>query len=174
MVKKQVGSIAVFAFVGALGFGTFMVGLLAGEAHKSVERMLAFKKGFEKGKSCKTGALGVPLGTKCEVFGRLNKPLPPLKKRDDADNVFYLDVQSVNGRKCRVSLRVLLNKDEAARFCEQHKFVGYETIKAEGVPAWFNGGRITATDYFVEHYFVITDAPTSGQQPKGASDSRRL
>ena len=170
MTKKQVGVIAMIAFVGALNFVSFRVGLVAGEAHKSVERMLAFKEGFEKGKSCKTGALGVPLGTKCEVFGWLNKPLPPLKKRDDADNVFYLDVRSVNGRKCRVSLRVLLNKDEAVRFCERHKFVGYETIEAEGVPAWFNEERVAATDYFVEHYFVITDAPASGQQPKGASD----
>ena len=162
MTKKQVGVVTVIAVVGALGFVSFKVGLLAGAAHKVIEKQLAFKAGFEAGKSCKIGALGVPLGTKCEVFGWLDRPSPPLTKCDDADNIFYLDIHSVNGRECRVSLRVLLNKDEAARFCKRHEFVGYETIEAEGVPAWLNEGRVTATDYFVEHYFVITDALCNG------------
>ena len=166
MTKKQVGVIAVIAFAGVLSFVFFKVGLLAGESHKTVERMLAFKEGFENGRSCKTGALGVPLGTKCEVFGLLQKPLPPLKKRDDADNVFYLEVKSANGMECRHSLRVLLNKDEAARFCERHEFVGYETVKAEGAPTWLNEDEVSATDYFVEHYFVITDAPRNGSTSK--------
>ena len=63
MTKKQVGVVATIALVGAVGIGSFRVGLLAGEAHKTVERMLAFKEGFEKGKSFKSGVLGVPLGT---------------------------------------------------------------------------------------------------------------
>ena len=158
MTKKQVGVVTVIAFVGALGFVSFKVGLLAGEAHKVIEKQLA----FEAGKSCKIGALGVPLGTKCEVFGWLDRPSPPLTKRDDADNVFYLKVRSVNGQECMATLRVLLNKDEATIFCERHEFVGYETIKAEGVPAWLNEGEVSATDYFVEHYFVITGAPRNG------------
>ncbi len=162
MTKKQVGVVATIALVGAVGIGSFGVGLLAGEAHKTVERMLAFKEGFEKGKSFKSGVLGVPLGTKCEVYGWLNKPSPPLRKCDDADNVFYLDVHSVNGKGCRMPLKVLLSKDDAARFCENHAFIGYETIKAEGVPAWLNMGSVSATDYFVEHYFVITDARSDG------------
>ena len=162
MTKKKIGVVTVIAVVGAFGVCCFKVGLLSGEAHKTWERNRAFNEGFEKGKSCKTGALGVPLGTKCEVFGWLDRPSPPLTKRDDADNIFYLDIHSVNGRECRVSLRVLLNKDEEARFCERHEFVGYETIEAEGVPAWLNEGRVTATDYFVEHYFVITDALCNG------------
>ena len=169
MTKKQVGVVATIALVGAVGIGSFGVGLLAGEAHKTVERMLAFKEGFEKGKSFKSGVLGVPLGTKCEVYGWLDRPSPPLTKRDDADNIFYLDIHSVNGRECRVSLRVLLNKDEAARFCKRHEFVGYETIEAEGVPAWLNEGRVTATDYFVEHYFVITDALCNGTTTERSS-----
>ena len=109
MTKKKVGAIAVIAFVGALGFVSFNVGLLAGEAHKTIEKRLAFKKGFEKGKSCKIGALGVPLGTKCEVFGWLDRPSPPLTKRDDADNVFY-----------RALPRRLLNPPILVRFNMQH------------------------------------------------------
>jgi len=162
MTKKKVGAIAVIAFVGALGIGSFAVGLLAGEAHKTIEKRLAFKKGFEKGKSCKIGALGVPLGTKCVVFGWLDRPSPPLKKRDDADNVFYLKVESVNGKECMATLRVLLDKDEATKFCGQYEFVGYETIMAEGVPAWLNEGEVSTMDYFLEHYFVITDSPRNG------------
>ena len=162
MTKKKIGVVTVIAVVGAFGVCCFKVGLLSGQAHKIWERNRAFNEGFEKGKSCKIGALGVPLGTKCEVFGWLDRPSPPLTKRDDADNIFYLDIHSVNGRECRVSLRVLLNKDEAARFCKRHEFVGYETIKAEGVPAWLNEGEVSATDYFVEHYFVITGAPRNG------------
>ena len=97
MTKKQIGVVAVIAIVGALGVCCFKVGLLSGEAHKTWERNRAFNEGFEKGKSCKIGALGVPLGTKCEVFGWLDRPSPPLTKRDDADNIFYLDIHSVNG-----------------------------------------------------------------------------
>ena len=161
-IMEKIGVVTVIAVVGAFGVCCFKVGLMSGEAHKTWERNRAFNEGFEKGKSCKTGALGVPLGTKCEVFGWLDRPSPPLTKRDDADNIFYLDIHSVNGRECRVSLRVLLNKDEAARFCKRHEFVGYESIEAEGVPAWCNEGRVAATDYFVEHYFVITDALCNG------------
>ena len=148
----------VFVLVGV----GFYIGEQAGTAHKIVEKQLAFKAGFEAGKSCKIGALGVPLGTKCEVFGWLDRPSPPLTKRDDADNIFYLRVRTVNGQECMATLRVLLDKDEATRFCGQYEFVGYETIKAEGVPAWLNEGEVSATDYFVEHYFVITGAPRNG------------
>jgi hypothetical protein len=163
MTKKQVGVVTVIAVVGALGFVSFKVGLLAGEAHKVIEKQLAFKAGFEAGKSCKIGALGVPLGTRCKVRGWIDKPLHPMKKSDDAENVFYINVHSINGKGCRATLKVLLNKDEAASVREKYEFIGYETIKADGVPAWLNEGRVSAPDYFVEHYFVITDAPCGGK-----------
>ena len=146
----------VVMLVVTMCFGLF-VGMLVGTAHKSIERQLAFKEGFESGKSCKTGALGVPLGARCEVDGWLERPRRHSRKIDDAENVFYLDVSSVNGKGCRARLKTLVNKDDAERFKQAHRFVGYETINAEGVPDWLNDGRVSATDYFVEHYFVITD-----------------
>ena len=150
----------VFVLVGV----GFYIGEQAGTAHKIVEKQLAFKAGFEAGKSCKIGALGVPLGTRCKVRGWIDKPLHPMKKSDDAENVFYINVHSINGKGCRATLKVLLNKDEAAGVREKYEFIGYETIKADGVPAWLNEGRVSAPDYFVEHYFVITDAPCGGKQ----------
>ena len=117
----------VFVLVGV----GFYIGEQAGTAHKIVEKQLAFKAGFEAGKSCKIGALGVPLGTRCKVRGWIDKPLHPMKKSDDG---------------------------------EKYEFIGYETIKADGVPAWLNEGRVSAPDYFVEHYFVITDAPCGGKR----------
>ena len=38
MTKKQVGVVTVIAVVGALGFVSFKVGLLAGAAHKVIEK----------------------------------------------------------------------------------------------------------------------------------------
>ena len=151
--------VALAAFAEAMLVG-FRLGKWAGEAHKTVEKRLAYKDGFEAGKSCKTGALGVPLGERCEVSGWVMSSLPQTG-RDAAADGLYLDVRRVNGKDCRAVLRLEAGKEDAERLSKRSTFVGYETVSAVGTPAWVRGDAKQTSGYSVEHRFVIADEKPS-------------
>lgn len=149
----------IAAVVSAFAFGVFL-GDFTGGAHKASECWLAhnkgYREGFDIGRSCKVGALGIRLGERCEVRGSLY--------RDNiTSHTYKIEVWDVNRKDHnRVILEAIVPKDVEEFYLKRRgfarNFVGYETMRVTGTPAWVDGGEGSA-GYSVDHIFVITGLP---------------
>ena len=159
-VKTQIGvGVAVLSALAAV-VSAFAFGVFCGEAHKAAERRLArqegYREGFDVGRSCKVGALGISLGERCEVSGSLY--------RDNiTSHTYKIEVWDVNRKDHnRVILEAIVPKDVEEFYLKRRgfarNFVGYETMRVTGTPAWVDGGEGSA-GYSVDHIFVITGLP---------------
>ena len=150
----------IVAVVSALAFGVF-----CGEAHKEAECWLArkegYREGFDVGRSCKVGALGIRFGERCEVRGSLQRG--DLASRKPDMDTYKITVWDVNGKGHNsVMLEAIVPKDVEEFYWKRqgfvNRFVGYETMRVTGTPAWVAGGE-GSSGYSVEHIFVITGLP---------------
>ena len=175
MGKVGIGCICatVSLFVSGLLAGSlaFVLGEAAGSAHKASETTFAhwrgLREGFVNGARGRKGLLGVPFGERCEIDGRLIRPLKETK-RDREECVHVLETEYVNGKWHRQSLIVVLGNEENAKRIKDKlyagqsgHFVGYETLVAVGSPEWDGNRDEGSAGYSIENRFVITEVTSS-------------